>query len=87
MELHYERPTRYAWTCFILPGALLWACLPARPLWAEDASRGERSAATLDRTVLPVPEPTPSPITQIDARKALAPPRFEVRAPKGPPTC
>ena len=40
---------------------------------------------TLDRTVLPIPEPRSPPITEIDARKAKAPPRFEVKAPEGAP--
>ncbi len=39
----------------------------------------------LDRTVLPIPEPEPAPITEIDARNAKRPPRFEVKAPKGAP--
>ena len=39
----------------------------------------------LDRTVLPVPEPKPPVITELDARKATPPPRFEVKAPKGAP--
>ena len=42
-------------------------------------------AADLDRTVLPIPEPPVAPITEIDARKAKAPPRFEVKAPEGRP--
>lgn len=39
----------------------------------------------LDRTVLPVREPTHPAITELDVRKAQAPPRFEVKAPKGAP--
>jgi len=39
----------------------------------------------LDRTVLPIPEPKRPAITEIDARKATAPPRFEVKAPAGAP--
>jgi arylsulfatase len=39
----------------------------------------------LDRTVLPVPAPTYAPITEIDARKVKAPPRFEVKPPAGAP--
>ena len=35
--------------------------------------------ASVDRTVLPVPEPQYPPITELDARNAKAPPRFEVR--------
>jgi len=41
--------------------------------------------AALDRTVLPIPEPTYPPITELDARKATPPPRFEVKAPPGAP--
>jgi arylsulfatase len=39
----------------------------------------------LDRTVLPIPEPSYPPITELDARDAKAPPRFEVKAPSGAP--
>lgn len=42
-------------------------------------------AAELDRSVLPIPEPKPAAITTLDARDAKAPPRFEVKAPKGAP--
>jgi arylsulfatase A-like enzyme len=34
---------------------------------------------------LPIPEPTYPPSTELDARNAKAPPRFEVKAPKGAP--
>ncbi|MFO1243367.1 MAG: sulfatase-like hydrolase/transferase [Rickettsiales bacterium] len=40
---------------------------------------------TLDRTVLPIKEPTYPPITEMDVRNAKAPPRFEVKAPQGAP--
>jgi arylsulfatase len=39
----------------------------------------------INRQVLPVVEPKVAPITEIDARIAKAPPRFEVRAPQGAP--
>src|ERR1700730_11332018 len=39
----------------------------------------------VDRTVLPVPEPTAPTITEPDGRNAKAPTRFEVKAPKGAP--
>jgi len=39
----------------------------------------------LDRSVLPVKEPSPQTFTELDARDAKAPPRFEVTAPKGAP--
>ena len=37
----------------------------------------------LDRTVLPIAEPKPPTYTELDARKAKPPARFEVKAPKG----
>src|SRR6267143_5767188 len=39
----------------------------------------------IDRTVLPVPEPQPPTVTELDARNAKAPPRFEVKAPNEAP--
>ncbi len=39
----------------------------------------------VDRTVLPIAEPKVKPITTLDARKAKAPARFEVKAPKNAP--
>ncbi len=39
----------------------------------------------LDRSVLPIPEPTREFITELDARKVKAPPRFEVKVPEGAP--
>jgi len=39
----------------------------------------------LDRTVLPIHEPAPPVIKELDARKAKAPPRFEVKAPERAP--
>jgi arylsulfatase len=45
--------------------------------WAQEVQ--------LDRSVLPVPEPARPPITELDARDAQVPPRFEVKAPAGAP--
>jgi len=42
-------------------------------------------AGSLDRTTLPIQAPTYKAITEVDARKATAPPRFEVKAPKNAP--
>jgi arylsulfatase A-like enzyme len=39
----------------------------------------------LDRTVLPIPAPGTPAITELDARNATMPPRFEVKAPAGAP--
>ena len=43
------------------------------------------AADALDRTVLPIPEPPVPFSTVLDARDAVPPPRFEVRAPAGAP--
>ena len=51
---------------------------PAAPV--APAASGEP-----DRTVLPITAPTAAPITELDARNAKAPPRFEVKAPEGAP--
>src|SRR5580704_8774995 len=48
----------------------------AAPVWSQD---------TLDRTVLPIPEPQPQVFTELDARNAKAPPPFRVTAPNGAP--
>jgi hypothetical protein len=42
-------------------------------------------AQQINRTVLPIPEPQPPTITELDARNAKPPSRFEVKAPKGAP--
>ncbi len=39
----------------------------------------------LDRTSLPILEPSYPPITELDVRKATPPPRFEVKPPEGAP--
>ena len=53
----------------------------------EPAASPQSAAApgALDRTVLPIPEPNYPPITELDARKATPPPRFEVKPPAGAP--
>ena len=55
---------------------------PATPAAQTPAGR---AAGEVDRTVLPLAEPEPAPITEVDARKAKAPPRFEVKPPQGAP--
>ena len=45
----------------------------------------DRSPGALDRTVLPIKEPPRQTYTELDARNATAPERFEVKAPKGAP--
>jgi arylsulfatase len=57
--------------------------LTAAPGFA--AAQGPRVVYPTDRTVLPIPEPVYPPITELDARKATPPPRFEVRPPEKAP--
>jgi arylsulfatase len=52
---------------------------------AEEAVAPAGAVATLDRTVLPIAEPPVIAITEMDARKATPPARFEVKAPEGAP--
>jgi len=58
--------------------------LTALPVAAQGSSRAQVVLPT-DRTVLPIPEPVNPPISELDARKATPPPRFEVKAPAGAP--
>lgn len=66
-------------------GALLgW--LTASSRWAPTVqASNKQSSNELDRTILPIPEPKVPDSTVLDARNAKAPPRFEVKAPKGAP--
>ncbi|HEU5310435.1 MAG TPA: arylsulfatase, partial [Candidatus Eisenbacteria bacterium] len=58
-------------------------------LLATGCQRGgataNRAAGAPDRTVLPIEAPEQPAITEMDARKAKAPERFEVKAPQGAP--
>ena len=51
----------------------------------EKATTAAGKAGELDRTSLPIAEPDYPHETQLDARNATAPPRFQVTAPKGAP--
>jgi arylsulfatase A-like enzyme len=57
----------------------------ASPTGEPTAVPTTADASGLDRTVLPIAEPTPATYTELDARNAKAPPRFEVKAPEGAP--
>ncbi|MBK7949629.1 MAG: arylsulfatase [Deltaproteobacteria bacterium] len=58
---------------------LVLACI------ALGSAPAARAADAIDRTVLPVVEPEPPTITEQDARKVTAPPRFAVTAPAAAP--
>ncbi len=45
----------------------------------------ETPGGEMDRTSLPIKEPVRKTYTELDARNATPPPRFEVKAPKGAP--
>src|SRR6185436_14537196 len=64
-------------------------CLALTVLVGVGARQAVRAATppkdTLDRTVLPIHEPPVTTIKELDARKATAPPRFEVKAPDRAP--
>ncbi len=70
-----------AWTLSV---SLTLTPLAALPVAAQGSGAAQVVLPT-DRTVLPIPEPVTPPITELDARKATPPPRFEVKAPAGAP--
>ncbi len=53
--------------------------------FAAQAVAGGTTSGALDRTVLPIHEPSYPVIKELDARNAVAPPRFEIKAPAGAP--
>lgn len=60
-----------------------------QPLVAQEVApvrvAASKVEAQLNRTHLPIPEPQPPLETEMDVRKAKAPPRFQVKAPAGAP--
>lgn len=64
----------------MLAGIVPYSCTQKKPdqpvIVSEDG---------LDRTILPIREPIRPTYKELDARNATAPPRFEVKAPKGAP--
>ena len=58
------------------------ACSAPQPTTPAQPATGP---AAMDRTVLPIAEPSYPAIAELDARKATPPPRFEVKAPAGAP--
>ena len=69
---------------FGLPLALMLAPLTVASVAAQQSAPATVVGPT-DRTVLPIPEPDYPYSTEIDARNATAPPRFEVKAPANAP--
>jgi arylsulfatase len=52
---------------------------------AQNTGAHRLASGALDRTSLPIAEPSVTPITELDARNAKAPARFEVKAPAKAP--
>ncbi len=67
----------------LLIPATIFLSVFALPVMSQEKPAGD--VQQLDRTALPIPEPKTAPITELDARNAKAPPRFEVKAPKDAP--
>ena len=62
--------------------AALAACnAPAPPQAATDKASPTAAPDGIDRTVLPIAQPAPQRYTELDARNAKPPARFEVKAP------
>jgi arylsulfatase len=55
------------------------------PILATACATAASAQTAPDRTVLPLAEPRRPTYTEIDARNVKAPPRFDVKAPKGAP--
>src|SRR5688572_3990620 len=53
--------------------------------WAQPKTPSATAAYPVDRTVLPIAEPKYPLSSDLDARKATPPKRFEVKAPQGAP--
>ncbi len=68
---------------FVTTSKLIFVALAFSTLSVR--GQGQESGSRLNRTILPMPEPKVPAYTELDARKAKAPPRFEVKAPKGAP--
>ena len=57
--------------------------------WLRGEANAQTAAPTedvpIDRTVLPIRQPTYPPVTELDARNVRPPPFFQIRAPVGAP--
>ena len=72
--------------CGITLATLLVACQAPAPTESGSAPAAAANTADgFDRTVLPIHEPATPSFTELDARNAKAPERFQVTAPKGAP--
>ena len=63
---------------------MLFAAIGCQPS-AEKAPMSSTTTGSLDRSILPIKEPDVESITELDARNATAPKRFDVTAPENAP--
>ncbi len=68
---------------FALATTVIFSCNQAKQ--KDNSVTAIATTTDLDRTVLPIKEPTYPAQTELDARNSKAPARFEVKAPKGAP--
>ena len=83
----YHTNMKFKWSYPVLGVAVFGLCLSS---CQEQTSKNAESKSTaksgeLDRTVLPIVAPKRKLYTELDARDATPPPRFEVKAPKDAP--
>ena len=64
---------------------ILKSCQPASDNTQTLTSTTTATSDGMDRTILPIREPDYPPITELDARNAKAPARFEIKAPEKAP--
>src|SRR5688572_12758271 len=82
---------RLKWLAYIALGVLLGGVVAGLQFFGPDAwaqapsAQGKPANKTGQGKILPIPEPALKPITEVDARNAKAPPRFEVKPPKDAP--
>src|SRR5258705_6220907 len=77
-----DKTMRTATACLLLAGA---TAISLAAGCGKSPTAMSKPAGGLDRTVLPIQEPSYPPVTELDARKVTPPPRFEVKAPEGAP--
>ncbi len=65
----------------LMLAGMFYSCTPKQ----EDQTQSASAPGTIDRTVLPIKEPTYPNDTTMDARNAKAPARFDVKAPEKAP--